>query len=152
MKKRHLALIDLSNPKEPKLKMATKGVFLSDLRDFKDQQRVWVQVETYYRQRTPGQNSFYWYIFVQEQIECFKEFWGETYSKDEIHEWNKANFWGEEKVIEATGELIKTPASSTSQNTVQWEEKLENIRQWFRQKFSWEISYPLEQGELNLKH
>lgn len=149
---KHFGIVNLSDPNNPRVDLKYRKDFQNDLKQkFKHGEKVWLYTEKHYRQRTPGQNSFYWYIFVQEQIECFKEYWGETYSKEEMHEWNKANFWGEDKVIEATGELIKTPASSTAQNTVEWEEKLEYIRQWFRQRFNWEISYPLEQGEIKYK-
>lgn len=86
---------------------------------------------------------------MQEQIECFKERWGETYRKDQIHDWNKANFWAEDHIIEETGEIIKKPASSTDNSTVEWEEKMDTIRQWFRQVMEWELPYPEQQGEIN---
>lgn len=150
MKHKNIAYVDLSDPNHPKLDFKSqKQDFYKNIKSFKDGQRITVMLETYYRTRSVGQNGFYWHIFLQEQIECFKEYWGEVYDKDEMHEWNKANFWGEEKTIEATGEVIKTPASSTKQSTVEWEEKLEIIRQWFRQNFTWEISYPDQQKSIN---
>lgn len=98
--------------------------------------------------RSLPQNSFYWGNFIQMQIECFKERWGETYRKEQMHEWNKTNFWGNEHVIEETGEIIKIPCSSTKYSKLEWEEKLDNVRAWFRQNMDWELGYPNEQIEL----
>lgn len=111
--------------------------------------RYTLTLEKYYKKRSGQQNAFYWNNFVPSEIECFKEFWGETYTTDEIHAFNKVNFWGTEKVIEATAEVVRMPESSTINNTVEWEEKLEKARQWFRQNFEWEIGYPNEQEKLN---
>jgi len=107
-----------------------------------------VTLEKYYPQRTLDQNAFYWANFIPAQIECFKEYWGETYSKEQIHDFNKTNVWGEEQVLVKTGEVIRIPESSTKQTTVSWETKLENCRQWFRQTFNYELPYPEKQEQL----
>ena len=141
--------------KEQKFIITVKDGVLKPNKDLRDtfnglaDGRYHLTIKPYRANRSTLQNAFYWHIFIQSQIDCFKEFWGETYSKQQVHDWNKANFWGEEKVIEATGEVIKTPSTSTDKTTVEWEEKLETIRQWFRQNFEWEIEYPNEQSELN---
>lgn len=146
-------LVDLSNPEKPRLDFQSKvSAFLKALKCNEHGKRIILTLEPYFKERTVDQNRFYWGIFLYEEIECFKEYWGEEYSKEEMHEWNKANFWGEEKLIESTMEIIRTPASSTGKNTVEWEEKLEKIRQWFRQRFDWEISYPDEQKKLKFKY
>lgn len=95
------------------------------------------------------QRGFYFDCFLQEQIDCFKEFWGETYTKKAMHQWNKDKFWGEEKIH--NGEIIMMPGTSTDKSTVEWEEVLEKIRQWFRLTFDWEISYPDHQKGINFK-
>lgn len=101
------------------------------------------------RTRSLPQNAFYFGNFIESQIDCFKEFWGETYTKEQIHDWNKQKFWGDERVIESTGEIVRTPSTSTNKSTVEWEEKLETIREWFRINFEWEIGYPEQQTEIN---
>lgn len=111
-----------------------------------------VTLEKYKMPRTTKQNNFYWGNFITAQIECFKERWGETYRVDQVHDWNKANFWGTEHVNEETGEVIRSPASSTDNNTVEWETKLDVIRQWFRQNMDWEIGYPEKQEEFKFKN
>lgn len=107
-----------------------------------------ITIEKYFPKRSLGQNSFYFANFIPSQIDCFKEFWGEEYSKEQVHEFNKVNFWGEEKLVEETGEVVKIPESSTKQTTVTWEIKLEKARQWHRQSFNWEIGYPEQQEEM----
>lgn len=133
------------------LEVKPDNYWAAELSRFEPDTPVVVSVKKWYKKRSLKQNDFYWAIFIEQEIECFKEYWGETFTKQEVHDWNKLNFWGDERVIEATGEIIKSPASSTTQNTFDWEEKLEKARQWFRQSFNWEINYPNEQGDLNFK-
>lgn len=128
------------------LNITNKGGFLSDLKAFAGK-AIRITIEAKAKRSNP-QNAFYWGNFIQCQIDCFKERWGETYRKEQMHEWNKANFWGTEHIIEETGEVVKMPCSSTVYNKTEWEEKLENIRQWFRQNMDWEIGHPNEQAEL----
>ena len=120
-----------------------------DLKDaFDDGAKVTVEVKTRRKPRSLSQNDFYWGYFLQYEIDCFKEFWGETYDKKTMHEWNKQQFFGEEKVIEKTGEVIRVPGSSADQNTVSFEEKLDAAREWFYANFEYVIPYPNEQETL----
>lgn len=43
------------------------------------------------------------------------------------------------------------PCSSTDYSTVEWEERMEGIRQWFRQTWEWELPFPEQQSELDLE-
>lgn len=131
------------------LKLYDKIGFSEDLKDFHDKEvRLIVELKS---KRTEVQNAFYWGNFIPAQIECFKERFGEKYRKQQMHDWNKLNFWGEERLNELTGEMIMMPESSTAQSTTEWEEKLENCRQWFRQNMSWELPYPEKQSKLGLQ-
>lgn len=98
------------------------------------------------RQRTLKQNAFYFSNFLESQIECFKEMWGETYDKEQIHSWNKANIWCDEVVM--GDEVFKIPQSSTEMNTVEWEQRLDLCRTFFMEKFNWTLPYPLQQSEM----
>lgn len=98
------------------------------------------------KERSNKQNGFYWSNFIESQIECFKEMWGETYDKSQVHDWNKANIWCDEIV---KGDMIfKIPQSSTKFNTVEWEERLDLCRTFFLNSFDWTLPYPLQQTEL----
>lgn len=108
-----------------------------------------ITIEKWYKERTSKQNKFYFKCFLQDEIDCFKEFWGESYDKEEMHDWNKSQFWGEEKIIEETGEVVRLPGSSKGKSTIEWEDKLEDIRQWFRQRFNFEIRYPEQQAQID---
>ena len=57
MKRKQLAKIDLSNPDKPTLKLSSNKSFLSDLKDFKHEEGVWVQIESYSPKRSLNQNS-----------------------------------------------------------------------------------------------
>lgn len=109
--------------------------------------RVKITIQTG-SQRSNPQNRFYFGNFIQAEIDCFKERFGEVYSKDQIHEFNKTNFFGSELFIEETGEVIKMPCSSTVFTKGEWEERLDKARAWFLQNMDWTIGYPLEQTDL----
>lgn len=130
------------------LKIVNRKGFDEDMKVFEGQ-RLIIRIKKYRKSRSNKQNRFYWGNFMQEQIECFKERWGETYRKEQVHDWNKANFWAEDHTDEETGEIIKKPASSTDYSTTEWEEKMEIIRQWFRQVMDWELPFPEQQSEMN---
>lgn len=134
--------------KDGKLHIVNRKGFDADLEGFEGC-RVLIGIKTYRKSRSTKQNAFYWGNFMQSEVDCFKEFWGETYSKEQVHDWNKSKFWAEEAFDEHTGEVIMKPASSTDNSTVEWEEKLEKIRQWFRQTWEWELPFPNEQSEIN---
>lgn len=145
------AWLDKSDPDKPVLRHREEKTFRLGLKEFQEGEMMIIEVYKHYTQRTDGQNRFYHKIFLQEQIECFKEQWGETYSKGEMHDWNKRHFWGEERLVEATGEYVMTPASSADQNTVEWEEKLDKIRQWFILSFEWFLPFPDSQKAIRFK-
>lgn len=131
------------------LKIYDRIGFSDNLKDFCNQEvELIVNLKS---KRSNEQNGFYWSNFVPSQIDCFKERFGETYRKQQMHEWNKVNFWGHEKLNELTGEMVMMPESSAIQGTKEWEEKLENCRQWFRQNLDWELPYPKSQSKLGLQ-
>lgn len=120
----------------------------SDMRGFQTG-RWTISIRKYRKSRTGAQNRFYWGNFMQSQMDCFKERWGYVYSKSEVHEWNKANFWAEEHIDETTGEVIRLPASSTDNSTTEWEFKMDLIRTWFMDKMDWPLPFPEQQTEMN---
>ena len=130
------------------LKIFDRVSFSDDLKDFCDKEvKVIVELKS---KRGLNRNAFYWGNFMTSQIDCFKERFGETYTKEQIHEFNKMNFWGEELLIEETGEVIKMPGSSATQSDDEFKEKLENCRAYFRQNLDWELPYPKKQSQLGL--
>lgn len=131
------------------LKLFNRDGFSDDLMSFLNQDvKITIEIKN---KRTLLQNGFYWSNFVPSEIDCFKEMWGESYTKAQVHDLNKSKFWATEHVIEETGEVVNIPESSTVQSTKEWEDKLENCRQWFRQNFNWELPYPKTQSDLNFE-
>lgn len=98
--------------------------------------------------RTNLQNSFYFGVFIFEQIDCFKERWGEILSPSQVHDWNKSNVWCKEVVV--GDEIIRIPDSSANKTTVEWEERLEQCRQFFMINFDWPLPFPNSQTEIKL--
>lgn len=59
MKKKSLGRVNLSDPSKPRIDLLSRKGFEDDLRLFKDQQRVYLIVETYYPKRSLAQNSLF---------------------------------------------------------------------------------------------
>lgn len=112
--------------------------------------RVSITIEKLKKTRSNPQNKYYWGVVVLCQQECFLERWGEIWDKDEVHDWNKNNIWHTEIIDNDTGEVIKKPGSSKAKTTVEFEERLEKLRQKFEIDFEWRIPLPNEQIEMNI--
>ena len=150
-KRSYDATIIHTGERDVSIHFANEGYVYADLNSaFKDQEKVTVEIKSRRKPRSLAQNDFYWGYFLQYQIDCFAEYWGEKYDKKQVHDWNKQNFFGETKVIEKTGEIIRVPGSSSNQSTIEFEEKLEKIRQWFMLNFEWQIPLPNEVLKLNI--
>lgn len=135
--------------KEGTLRITDRKGFDQDMQSLEGT-KLTIKIKKYHKQRSNNQNRFYHGNFIPAQIEVFYDMWGERYRPDQVHEWNKVHFFGEQRVIEATGEVVFTPASTTSQSTLEFEESLEKCRQWFRQNFEVELPFPSQQSELNV--
>ena len=114
-----------------------------------ENKRVKITIEKLKSKRSLNQNAFYHGYFILSQKDCFLERWGEIYLPHQIHTWNCANIWCNEKVDTKTGEIYKMPDSSTKPTKSEFEERLEMCRQFFRKNFDWELPYPNENFELN---
>ena len=112
--------------------------------------RIRVSIEKVKNTRSHRQNRYYWGCVVEEQRDCFLERWGEIWTKDEVHDWNKSNIWNTELVNEDTGEIIKKPGSSAAQTVGEFEEKMEKLRQYFQLNFDWMIPLPNENLKFDL--
>ncbi len=115
--------------------------------------RVIMTIERAYKKRSTLQNAYYWGCIVPHEIDAFEEVWGERFAIDQIHTFNKNTFFSTEHVIEDetndfSGEIIRIPGTTTGHTTVEFEEKLLEIRKYFIDKFGYYIPEPNEQLEL----
>lgn len=124
-----------------------KAKFLEDMSHFKGQTLI-AEFRKPKKSRTLPQNRFYFSNYIPAQIECFKEMWGESYTVEMLHDWNKNNIFCTEHVDEESGEVFKMPRSSTKLSTVEWEECLEIGRTFFLNKFNFMLPYPNSQSEM----
>ena len=112
--------------------------------------KVTIDVNKFVRKRSYQQQKFYFSGFLQSQLDCLKERTGVTFSKNQIHNWNKTNFFGSEVVDEKTGEIILMPCDSTNDlTTIEFEEKLQVIREKFESAYDWHLPLPSEQIQLS---
>ena len=99
---------------------------------------VIVTIEKRKSKRSEQSNKYYFGCVIMDEIACIKENWGEIWSKDDMHAFNKIYFFGEEKVIEATGEIIKVPKPSVTTQS-DFSEAIEKIKQFFLLQFNYRI-------------
>lgn len=111
---------------------------------------VKITVEKAKSRRSDRQRRFYFSGFIQSEIDCFKERWGVTLSKEQVHNWNKQHFFCQEIVDEATGEIYKFERSTNDYAKIEFEEKLEEVRDKFHVAFDWRLPYPNDQLDLQL--
>ncbi len=110
-----------------------------------DGKRMKVTLERSYNKRSDAQNGYYWACVIEEIRDCFEEFWGERWSTAQAHDFNKGIFFGETKVNEDTGTIVVQPGNSSACTTVEFEEVMTEIRQWFALEFGWVIPEPNEE-------
>lgn len=139
-----------SNVKDGKLQKNVSQTLAINLKQFEGK-RVRIRLEQLKSTRSDQQNRYYWGVVVQYELDCFKERWGEIYTKEQVHDWNKANIFCTEVVEVSTGEIYKIPGTSVVRGKLVFEERMEQIRQFFKDKFEWEIPLPNEQIEANFE-
>lgn len=149
MKRKQLARIDLSDPKNPKINFNSLDAFRDDLRQFKQDERIWITVERYYRKRTTEQNNvLHWYLQEisdetgMEMLDV-KEQMARKYLTVELKDNND-----EIRVDPETGEVMTRVMSTTELNTVSFNEYTEKIRLWANEYLNMSLPLPNEEPEL----
>lgn len=152
MRKKNLAFINLSDPSRPKLDFVSKSAMLSDLRDFKHGQRVWVEVSTYFKKRSVQQNAvLHWYFSeIAEEtgmyMEDVKTQMARKYLTTEQLDKNDNLVCDPE-----TGEVMTRVKSTTELSTVEFNEYTEQIRLWSNDFLGLQLPLPNENVELKFK-
>jgi hypothetical protein len=152
MKRKNLAIINLTDVEKPKLDFVSKKNMLSDLRDFKHGQRVWVEVSTYYRKRSVEQNAvLHWYLSeISEEtgmgMEDVKSQMAKKYLT--VPQVDKND---QEVADPETGELMTRVKSTTELSTVQFNDYTEQIREWANSYLNLQLPLPNEDVELKFK-
>jgi len=57
------------------------------------------------------------------------------------------HIWGEERLV--GDEVVKMPCTSTKYDTLEWEQRLDIARTWFKNTFDYDIPYPSHQFEFD---
>lgn len=148
MRKRCLGKINLTDPENPKIDLINRNGFLNEIKDFRDGARIWMVVETYYKQRTPKQNGLM-HAYMQEIADQSKM------SLETVKRALKAQFLTVSVLDEddnpvvnpATGEPLTEVRETSDLNTVECMEFCENIR-LFAMDFGIFLKEPGEQEEL----
>jgi hypothetical protein len=72
-------------------------------------------------------NNYYWGGVVEQQREGFKSI-GYDWSKEQVHEFNKAEFNYTEIINPATGEIKRAPRTTTDLSNSEFKEFIERIK------------------------
>ena len=152
MKRKALGKIDLSDPLNPKVSLISKKSFQDDLRAFKDGSKVWMQVETYYKQRSLKQNSvLHWYLseIADEtgmEMADVKSQMAKKYLTVDQKDKNDNVVCDPE-----TGEVMTRTMSTTELTTMEFNDYTEKIRMWANDYLNLSLPLPSEPVELKFK-
>lgn len=152
MKRKQLARIDLSGEK-PRLKFINgTRAFLDDLKDFHDEDRVWVEVSTYRRSRSLSQNALF-HVYLSEianetgqDLETVKSTVKLLYARKPLLDLN-----GNEMFNEQTGERLEFVQDTSKMTTVEMAELTENTRMFALEFFGITLESANEQTQLKFK-
>jgi len=101
------------------------------------------------KKRSNNQNAYYWGVLIPILQNCFREHWGEIWSKEKAHGFCKMQFNFIEKVNESTGEIVRVPKSTTENTTSAQEELHIEIRNFI---FEWfDVNVPLPNENISLE-
>lgn len=101
------------------------------------------------RTRSNPQNRYYWSCVIPIVSDCIKEAFGEIWTTEKTHEFLKSKFLFHESVNIDTGEILKTPKSTTECSTVEFEEYIMKIRQFLMEYFETTLPEPNSEITLN---
>jgi len=113
-------------------------------------QNVIVTIEKAKKKRSNPQNAYYWGVLIGLTIEGIKNEWGEIWGIEKTHEFLKGKFLFFERVNEITGEIVKTPKSTTENTTTEQENYHTEIRMFLKEWFNVDAPLPNEEIKLEL--
>lgn len=102
------------------------------------------------KKRSNNQNAYYWGVLIPILQNCFKENWGEIWSKEKVHDFCKMQFNFIERINESTGEILRVPKSTTENTTTKQEELHSEIRNFIFEWFDVNVPLPNENIILEL--
>lgn len=100
------------------------------------------------KKRSNEQNSYYWGVIIPITKDAIKNEWGEVWGVEKIHEFLKNKFLFYEKVNHETGEITRTPKSTTENTTTEQEEYYFEIRNFLKEWFN--VNCPLPNENLTI--
>lgn len=153
MKRKQLARIDLSNPDKPKIIFNSVKAFNSDLKDFKDGQKIWIIVEKYHAQRSLSQNSLLhvWLGIIAEEmgvddIEEPKYYLKEKFLKVPLTDKN-----GNE-IADENGEVMMVVKDTSALNKLEFGEFMDKVNRWALEFLNCSLPQPEQQQELPINN
>lgn len=124
-----------------------RNSLIEAIKSFEGKQVV-VTIEKAKKKRSNPQNAYYWGVLIGITIEAIKNEWGEIWNIEKTHEFLKNKFLYFERVNEVTGEILKTPKSTTENTTTDQENYHAEIRNFLKEWFN--VDAPLPNEDLYL--
>lgn len=111
-----------------------RNLVLNAIKSFNDKDVV-ITLSKPKNKRSNPQNSYYWGVLIPITQHAILDTWGDVWSIEKTHEYLKENFCFYEKVNQSTGQVIKTPKSTTELTTTGMEvyhlEIRKHLEEWF---------------------
>lgn len=113
--------------------------------------RVTIEVRPDGKRRSLPQNSYYWSVVVGLVADGIAEEWGESLTRDEVHDLLKQQCNWTERVSPVTGECIREAQNTRNMTTTQFEDYLERCRRFAAEFLNISIPLPNEQQEMDFQ-
>jgi hypothetical protein len=126
-----------------------RNIVLEAINSFEGKE-VLISFDKVGKKRSSNQNAYYWGVLIPILQKCFRESWGEIWSKEKTHDFCKMQFNFIEKINESTGEIVRIPKSTTENTTTAQEELHLEIRKFILEWFDIEVPLPNENLILEL--
>jgi hypothetical protein len=102
-----------------------------------------LKIERVKKQRTEDQNSFYWGVIVKLTKQAILEYWGEVWSKEQIHTYYLINVPTYREVVnKKTGEVKEVLKSSSQMTTIEMSNWWERIGKYMAENFDTVLPEP----------
>lgn len=121
-----------------------RTIILQAIKSFENSDVV-LTLEKPKKKRSNPQNRYYWSCLLPLMQQGAKDIFGEVWSINKAHEHLKAKFLFHESINHKTGEIIRTPKSTTENTTTEMEIYHTEIRIYLLEDFDINAPEPNEE-------
>lgn len=132
------------------LHIVNRAIFDYDISQFKEGQKVEIEVKKLASRRTNNQNAYYWGVIVPSFKALFSQI-GHKLTNEEVHEAIRERFLKEDEIVDNDGEYLFRRVKSTAKlSKSQFIDYIDSCIEWAATYFNYEIPLPNEENNYKL--